>query len=218
MSIRELTPAEALDRFRAGAFLVDVRAEHERALGTAEGARGVERAQLEGAPASHFPAFDAEIVLICQSGTRSQLVAQALQSQGYRNVASVAGGTSAWVAAGLPMIRPQLDADFSERYSRHLRLPEVGLEGQKKLEAARMLLVGAGGLGSPSAFYLAAAGIGTLPPTLLHAIEAFEADPLVEQVFGAEFRDLYATLRRREWEEVFYHVSDWQRARDLDFL
>ena len=55
-------------------------------------------------------------------------------------------------------------------------------------------------------------------PRLLHAIEAFESDPLVEEVFGAEFRDLYATLRRREWEEVFYHVSDWQRARDLDFL
>ena len=65
---------------------------------------------------------------------------------------------------------------------------------------------------------LVALGIGTLPPTLLHAIEAFEADPLAERVFGAEFRDLYAGVRRREWEEVFYHVSDWQRARDLDFL
>jgi molybdopterin/thiamine biosynthesis adenylyltransferase len=162
MSIRELTPAEALDRARTGAFLVDVRAQHERALGMAEGALGVERAQLEAAPASHFPAFDVEIVLICQSGTRSQLAAQALQAQGYRNLASVAGGTSAWLAAGLPMIRPQLDPDFSERYSRHLRLPEVGLEGQKRLEAARVLLVGAGGLGSPSAFYLAAAGIGAV--------------------------------------------------------
>ena len=65
---------------------------------------------------------------------------------------------------------------------------------------------------------LSALGIRTLPPTLLHAVEAFEADPLVEGVFGAEFRDLYASLRRREWEEVFFHVSDWQRARDLEFL
>lgn len=165
MNVRQLSPRQALLRLQAGALLIDVRADHERTLGMAEGAQGIERTQLESHPQTHLPDLDAEILLICQSGHRSQLAAQALVAFGYRQLASVAGGTTAWEAAALPIVHGDadgVDVDFSTRYSRHLRLPEVGLAGQQQLEGSRVLLAGAGGLGSPAAFYLAAAGVGTL--------------------------------------------------------
>ena len=188
--ISEISPTEAHRRQRSGAVLVDVREAFERATGQAEGALGVAKADLESNPASTLPDPAIEILLICQSGARSMRAAQSLRAEGYANVVSVAGGTSRWIADGLPVVKPSLDgtsgdADFYERYSRHLKLPEVGEAGQRKLESARIVLIGAGGLGSPAAFYLAAAGIGTLA---LADDDVVDRSNLQRQILHAESR------------------------------
>lgn len=161
MGVRLLTPAEARARREAGARLIDIRNETERASGMAEGAEAIGQDLLLEDAASLLPR-DAEILLLCQRGLRSKATADVMAGQGFGNIASVEGGTEAWREAGLPMTTACEDADFLERYSRQMRLPEVGIEGQRVLRRSRIVIIGAGGLGAPSSLYLAAAGIGHL--------------------------------------------------------
>jgi molybdopterin/thiamine biosynthesis adenylyltransferase/rhodanese-related sulfurtransferase len=144
-------------------ILVDVREKDEWTEGFIPGARWIPRGFLELRVEEQVPEKAAEVVLYCAGGTRSALAARALQELGYSNVSSLAGGFTAWKRAGLPFERPYvMTPEQSVRYARHTMLPEIGQEGQVKLLRSRMLCLGAGGLGSPVALYLAAAGVGTI--------------------------------------------------------
>ncbi len=143
--------------------LIDVRERDEYEQGYVPGAIWVPRGFLELKVEDLVPEREREVVLYCAGGVRSVLAAAALQAMGYRNVASMAGGFRAWKNAGYAFERPRtLSAEQIKRYARHVMLPEVGEAGQARLLDAKVLCLGAGGLGSPSSLYLAAAGVGTI--------------------------------------------------------
>lgn len=162
-SIREVTAEEARALQTDGALLVDVREPDEVAQGSPPGAARIVRGFLELRIEDASPDPDRTIVVMCAGGVRSLFAAEDLQQLGYADVRSLQGGFNAWKEVGLPVETPRvLTQPERERYGRHLTMPEVGEEGQVKLLESSVLMIGAGGLGSPGALYLAAAGVGRL--------------------------------------------------------
>jgi molybdopterin/thiamine biosynthesis adenylyltransferase/rhodanese-related sulfurtransferase len=162
--IREVDTATADDqRRRPGTVVLDVREPDEYEQGAIPGAVHIPRGTLESSVENRIPDKAATVLVHCASGVRSAFAAKTLGDLGYTDVVSVAGGFNKWKDEGRDWSAPRkLTPDQRNRYQRHLLLPEVDVEGQLKLLDAKVLLLGAGGLGSPAALYLAAAGVGTL--------------------------------------------------------
>jgi molybdopterin/thiamine biosynthesis adenylyltransferase/rhodanese-related sulfurtransferase len=161
--ITEVTTETAAEWIANGARVLDVREPDEYDQGALAGVVHIPRGHLEAQVESRLVDKSAPVVIYCAGGVRSAFAARTLQELGYTGVASMAGGFSRWKDEGRPWQKPVvLSHEQRNRYMRHLLLPEVGADGQAKLLASKVLLLGAGGLGSPAALYLAAAGVGTI--------------------------------------------------------
>src|SRR5256886_1000844 len=162
--IKEATPQQVDAILRSeNVQLGDVREKNEWDEGHIPGAVHVPKSYLEQWAEDRLPNKDKLTVLYCAGGVRSAMAADTLAKLGYTNVISMVGGFNRWKDSGKPWTKPaSFTPEQAQRYSRHLLIPEVGEAGQQKLLQSKVLLIGAGGLGSPAAYYLASAGVGTL--------------------------------------------------------
>jgi sulfur-carrier protein adenylyltransferase/sulfurtransferase len=163
--VPEQGPADLKRRLDAGepVVVVDVRDPDEYRDGHIEDAANISRGFLEFRIGTVAPESSTPLVLYCQTGLRSMLAARQLKELGFENVVNLQGGFQKWAQSGLPVAKDRpLSTEQIQRYSRHFLLPQVGEKGQRKLLRSKVLLIGAGGLGSPTALYLAAAGVGTI--------------------------------------------------------
>ncbi len=166
---RQVVPEEGPEALKARldrhepVVVIDVRDPDEYREGHIEPAVSISRGFLEFRVGTAVSDPNTPVVLYCQTGLRSVLAAKVLKELGFRNVINLAGGYQRWVQSGFPTVKDsQLTTEQIQRYSRHFLLPQIGEKGQRKLLRSKTLLIGAGGLGSPTALYLAAAGVGTL--------------------------------------------------------
>ncbi|MGZ4736001.1 MAG: molybdopterin-synthase adenylyltransferase MoeB [Acidimicrobiia bacterium] len=171
--ITEIPTSEAENRLGDDATFLDVREQDEVDAGIIPGAIYIPRGHLESQVESKIPNHDTPVVIYCASGIRSAFAAETLEQLGYSNVASMAGGFNQWKNEDRPWMTPAaLTAEQRDRYKRHILLPEVGEAGQQQLLESKVLLLGAGGLGSPAAMYLAAAGVGTIGIVDMDVVDA----------------------------------------------
>jgi molybdopterin/thiamine biosynthesis adenylyltransferase/rhodanese-related sulfurtransferase len=162
--VEEIEPFEAAQEIEGGdVVLIDTREPHEYQEAHLENGKLVPPGLLRDEIATAAPNKSARTIIYCRSGNRSYKAAEQLEALGYTDVASMAGGILAWQEQGLPVLATEgMTPEQRDRYSRHTLMPEVGVDGQLKMLNAKVLLLGAGGLGAPTALYLAAAGIGTI--------------------------------------------------------